>query len=519
MGVGKMVGGIRLGSVALFFAVMLFVAGCGGGGSSETKSSTPPGTLNIALESEPPELDPYLSSAYVDRQVMASIYDKLVDIDENGEVQPMLAESFEVSDDGTEYTFELRDGVKFHDGEPFDAEAVKFNLDRYMEKDSTRSTEVAAIDSVEVEDDMTVKVTLKEPYAPFITVLADRAGIIASPKAIEENDGRISDNPIGTGPFKFVERRKGESITVEKNEDYWKDGLPKVDKIVYKGIDDANVQLQNFRSGELDIIDSIPFVEFKNLQEGGDYVVSNEPGLGYIGIWLNVTQPPFEDKALRQALYQLVDREAIVKAVLRDVGGSPANSPFGKESFAYDEKTDAFEKPSVSEAKKLLEEAGKPDGFSFTLKIDPSPESQQLGQIVQNNFKKAGIEVKLERLEFGTLLEDSDGGDFEALLLGWSGRVDPELNIGPFHETDGDFNDSGYSNPEVDDLLVEARRTSDEAERKKLYGQVVEILHEDVPYLYLFHNNQTTDVAFQGNIKGFKAYPDGILRPATFSKK
>lgn len=133
------------------------------------------------------------------------------------------------------------------------------------------------------------------------------------------------------------------------------------------------MQLQNLRSGELDVIDSIPFVEYKSLQEGGEYDVSSEPGLGYIGIWLNVTQPPFEDKTLRQAVYRLIDRDAIVDAALRNVGGSPANSPFGKASFAYNEETDAYDKPSVKEAKALLEEAGKPNGFSFTLKIDPSP--------------------------------------------------------------------------------------------------------------------------------------------------
>lgn len=507
--------------LALIAVFVLFVAGCGGGGGGEqggSQSSTPAGTLEIALESEPPELDPNISSAYVDRQVMASLYDKLVDIDPKGEIQPMLAKSYEISDDGKTYTFKLEEGVKFHDGEPFDAEAVKFNFDRYMEKDSTRSTEVAPIESVEAVDDMTVEVKMKQPFAPFLAVLTDRAGIMVSPKAVEENDGRISKNPIGTGPYKFVERKRGQSITLEKNEEYWKDGLPKSDKIVYKGIDDENVQLQNFRSGELDVIDSIPYVEFKNLQNDEQYMVSIEPGLGYQGFYLNVTQPPFDDKKLRQAVYNLVDRKAIVQAVLRDIGGEPGNTPFGKASLAYDEESDSFDAPNVEEAKKLLKEAGQ-ENFSFTLKIDPSPANQQLGQVVQNSMKKAGVEVKLERLEFGTLLEQSQNGDFQALALGWSGRIDPDLNIYDFTVTDGDNNDSGYSNPEVDKLLNEARTTLDEGKRKELYTQVMEILHEDVPYVYLYHNNSTTDFAFQGNVTGFEAYPDGILRTAKLGKK
>ncbi|HEU4847551.1 MAG TPA: ABC transporter substrate-binding protein [Rubrobacteraceae bacterium] len=510
-----MIRGFRFGVFALFALVAL--VGCGGGGAPQ--SNTPPNTLYVALEAEPPELDPNLSSAYVDRQVMASLYDKLVDIDENGEIVPMLAKSYDVSDDGKVYTFHLRDGIKFHDGTEFNAEAVKYNLDRYQEEDSVRSTEVEPIESVEAVDEYTVRVTLSEPFAPFLAVLTDRAGIMASPKAIEENNGRISKDPVGTGPFKFVERVRGDHITVEKNPDYWREGLPKIDKIEYRGIEDENVQYQNLQSGELDIIDSIPLVEFKELQESGDYNVSIEPGLGYQGVFLNVTQPPFDNKQLRQAVYRLVDRDAIVKAVLRGVGGEAGNSPFSEQSWAYSEKSDSYPEPSVEEAKKLLEEAGKPDGFSFTLKTDPSPINQQIGQVIQNNLKPAGIDVKLEQEEFGTLLDDSTNGNFQALFLGWSGRIDPDLNIYDFTVTNGDFNDSGYSNPEVDKLLNEARTTSDRARRKELYGQVMEILHEDVPYVYLFHNNQTTDFAMQPTVQGFEPYPDGILRLAGVSKE
>jgi peptide/nickel transport system substrate-binding protein len=215
----------------------------------------------------------------------------------------------------------------------------------------------------------------------------------------------------------------------------------------------------------------------------------------------------------------LVDREAIVKAALRNVLGEPGNSPFSEQSWAHSEESDSYPERSVEEAKALLEKGGEPNGFSFTFKIDPSPINQQVGQIIQNNLKPAGIDVKLEQLEFGTLLEDATSGDFEALYLGWSGRIDPDLNIYNFTVTNGDFNYSGYSNLEVDRLLNEARRTSDRDRRKELYTQVMQILHEDVPYVYLFHNNQTTDFAMQPTVKGFKPYPDGILRLAGVSKQ
>src|SRR5215212_2885793 len=249
-----MIRGFRFGVFALFALVAL--VGCGGGGAPQ--SNTPPGTLYVALGAEPPELDPNLSSAYVDRQVMASLYDKLIDLDQNGEIVPMLAKSYDVSDDGKIYTFHLREGVKFHDGTPFNAEAVKVNLDRYQQEDSVRSTEVEPIESVEVIDPMTVRVTMSEPFAPFLAVLTDRAGIMASPKAIKESGGRISKDPVGTGPFKFVERVRGDHITVEKNPDYWRDGYPKIDKIIYKGIEDENVQYQNRRGASLTLLASSP---------------------------------------------------------------------------------------------------------------------------------------------------------------------------------------------------------------------------------------------------------------------
>lgn len=503
----------------LFAAVAFLIIGCGRGGGGAPSSKTPEDTLVIALEAEPPELDPAYSSAYVDRQVMASLYDKLVDIDENGKIVPMLARSWDVSDDGKTYTFKLRDGVKFHDGTEFNAGAVKANFERYMTKESTRSTEVRAIKSVEVMDPLTVRVNLSEPFSPFLSVLADRAGIMVSPKAVEEQGGRISQNPVGTGPFKFVERRRGQAITLKRNEDYWQEGKPEVQKIEYRGIADENVQYQNLRSGELDIIDSIPFVEFKNLRESGDYKVNIQQGLGYQGFFLNTRQPPFNNKKLRQAVYNLVDREAIVKAALRGVGGDPGNSPFSKASFAYSKESDSYDAPNVQEAKKLLREAGKPDGFSFTWKTGPSPMSQQIGRVIQNNMEAAGIKVKLEQIEFGTLLEQATNGDFQALQLGWSGRIDPDQNIYDFMVTGGNNNDAGYSNPEVDRLLNEARRISDEAKRKELYTRAMEIIHEDVPYVYLYHNNSTTDFAFQKNVTGFTPYPDGILRTVKLNKQ
>src|SRR4028118_1796479 len=226
-----MMKGMRVGAVLLLAVALLLVAACGAGGDGGTQSNTPPGTLEIGIEAEPPELDPNLSSAYVDRQVMASIYDRLVDIDENGKIVPMLAESYEVSDDGTVYTFKLRQGVQFHDGEPFDAEAVKFNLERYQE-DSVRSTEIEPVESVEAVDDSTVQVTLERPFAPFLAVLTDRAGIMVSPKAVEEGGGRVCKKPVGTGPVGVAGRGAGRAA---RPQEAWRPGPVRVRRAGARG--------------------------------------------------------------------------------------------------------------------------------------------------------------------------------------------------------------------------------------------------------------------------------------------
>jgi peptide/nickel transport system substrate-binding protein len=494
----------------LLLAVLITV-GCGGAGSN-----TPPETLNVALMADPPSLDPSLSSGQVDRQVMASLYDKLVDIDQNGEIVLMLAESYEVSDDETEYTFMLREDVTFHDGEPFDAEAVKFNLDRYREDESARNTEVSSIEDVEAVDPSTVRVTLSEPFSPFLSVLTDRAGMMVSPAAVEEAGSDVSTNPVGTGPFRFVERVRGDNVTVERNPDYWQEGLPLLETVIYRGVPDENVQLQNLRSGELDVIDEVPSVEMNGLKDDAEFPLSDRPSLGYQGIHLNTTRPPFDEELLRRAVYTLTDRDAVAAAALQGAGGVPGNSPFGPQSLAYG-ASDEYEGPNVEEATALLEEAGRPDGFTFTLKIGTQPEQQLIGQVVQNIMRQAGIDVRLQRVEFGELLDQAGNKDFEALYLGWSGRVDPDQNIYDNLVSGSDRNYPGYSNEEVDRLLDEARTEGDSGRRKEIYDQVMEILHEEVPYVYLFH--QIDDYAFQPSVEGFTAYPDGILRVAELSKR
>ncbi len=482
-----------------------------GGAAGDAQSDA---TINISLSAEPPKLDPAQSSALVDRQVLNSIFDKLVDLNAEGEIVPMLATEWQVSDDQLTYTFTLREGVKFHDGTDLDAEAVKFNLERGMEEASPRRTELAAVSAIEVVDPQTLKVTLKEPFAPFLSVLTDRAGMIVSPTAAQEMGEDFLSKPVCSGPFKFQERVMGSTITLVRNDDYWQEGLPKAKQIVYKIFTDANTALVNLRSGQVDITDQIPSKEVPGLQSDNKFVVVNEPGMGYQGIWLNTQNPPLDKKEVRQAIAMLINRDALVKVVF---GGTatPGNSPFSPSNLAYGD-SDKYSPPNVEQAKALLAQAGVPNP-SFTLMTGTSAVLAQQAQLIQGFLQPAGINMQIEKVEFGTMLEQMSNGNYQAGALGWSGRPDPDQNIYNFFITGGSSNYANYSNPQVDELLNQARREGDEAKRKALYDQVMEILHEDVPYVYIYHSNNT--FGLNANVIGFTYVPDGIIRTYTLNKQ
>lgn len=514
---------LRMSFTVLLAGALFTTVGCSS--SSNTASPTPDkdtaaavkkgGTLNLSLDADPPKLDPSFSTALVDRMVFQSIYDKLVDLDDKGNIVPMLAEKWDVSPDQKSYTFTLREGVKFHDGTDFNAEAVKFNLDRYMDKASTRRNELQAVDTITVTDPKTIKIDLKQPFAPFLSVLTDRAGMMSSPDAVKKYGDDYLNHPVGTGPFVYKERVKGSTLTVEKNPNYWQKGLPNLDKVVYKIINDSNQALNNLKAGQVDITNVFPTKEIPNFANDAKLSVVNEPGQGFQGIHVNASKAPFDNKELRNAVDLMIDRDAIVKVVLNNAG-KPAHSPYAPTHFAYGD-TDKYEAPNVDKAKELLKKAGKPDGFDFTLKIGTSPTNQQLGQMIQNMLKPAGINVTLEKVEFGTLLEQSKNGNYEAVQLGWSGRPDPDQNIYDWDVTGGAQNYSRYSNKEVDTLLQGARVEGDTAKRKDLYEKAMKILNDEDPYVYLYHSNNVFGVS--KSVKGFTYVPDGLIRTVNLSKQ
>jgi peptide/nickel transport system substrate-binding protein len=484
--------------------------------SASTASSTPKtgGTLNISLSGDTASLDPSSSALGYERQVYQSIYDKLVELDTSGKMVPMLAEKWSISNDKKTYTFNLRQGVKFQDGTDFNAEAVKFNFERNKQDTSPRKNELKFVDKVTVVDPHTVQIVLTQPFSAFLSILTDRSGMMVSPDAVKKYCADFKSNPVGTGPFMLKTYTRGSSIVLDKNPNYWQQGLPKLDQVVFKIFTDPNVAFVNLKSGAVDITDSFPSKEIANMKNDPKSLVINEAGQGFSGLFMNLKKAPFDKVELRQAVDSLIDRDAIVNVALNGAA-IPANSPFVPSQFAYG-NSDKAAKPDLVKAKELLKMAGVQDGFSFKLIYIQNPTLQQVVQMIQAMLKQAGINVTLEALDATAHQDQLVKMNFEAALQTWSGRTDPDQNAYDRFITGGFLNYSKYSNPEADKFLNESRMEDDQAKRKMSYDNLMKTLNTDVPYVFLFHSNYVFGVSKA--VQGYKYVSDGIIRTVNLSK-
>lgn len=461
-------------------------------------------TLTVGLDADPPRLDPALSTALVDRQVMNQIFDKLVDLDVNLKVVPALATSWKVTNSGLTYTFKLKGGVKFTDGTVLDAAAVKYGLDRNRTLEgSARKNEMSSIKEVKVIDAQTVQINLSQPYGPLLAVLTDRAGMIVSPTAARKAGADFQNSPVGSGPFTFVSRVRQDNITLNANKSYW-DGAPKIDKLIYRPFADGDVRYANLLSGAVQAITPIDPKDISKLEQNTKFSVLNYPGIGFQGVWFNVTRAPFNSKNFRQAVAATIDREAIAKSIFYGTV-TPAAGPFPPGTPAASSAI-TVQKPNVALAKQKL--GGKP--LSFTLLTAPGSVNTQLAQVYQAMFAQAGITAKIEQVEFGTLLDRADKQDYDALMLGWSGRPDPDGNIYDFFTTKGTNNQAGYSNKTVDGLLAKARAQTAMSARAATYNVALGTIISDTPYTWVYF--QRNLVASVKGMTGLKPIPDGIIR-------
>jgi peptide/nickel transport system substrate-binding protein len=489
-----------------------------------TPAAAQKGTLVVALNQDPDILDPTLSQSYVGRIVYTAICEKLYEIDENLTVTPQLAAELpQVGDGGRTVTIKLRPGVRFNDGTPMDAAAVKFSLDRHREmKGSNRRSELALVREVEVVDPLTVRLRLAAPFSPLLAILADRAGMPVSPAQARKLEDKFGTAPVCVGPWTFKERIAQDRIVVERSPHYFDPKAAGFDQVIFRIIPNDNVRVANLRSGDIDLMHLVAPSDAVNLRKEGRFEVSSVTGLAYIGLTINLRNktgklnPPGDlgtplanDPRVREALDLSIDREAL-NQVAWEGQYTPGCTPLSPRS-PYHDKARKCPARDVARARQLLAEAGLAGGYALELMIQNDPQQRRVGEVIQGMAREAGFNISLRPTEFASLLKQQDAGTYQVSLIGWSGRLDPDANIHQFQTCKGSLNVTLFCDETVDTLLNRAREVSDQKERFDLYRQAIDRMtgtHRALVYLY--HQNYI--VAFPKNLKGYRAVPDGLIR-------
>ncbi len=472
-------------------------------------------TLRIGLAEDPDILDPTMARTFVGRIVFAGLCDKLFDLDEKLRIVPQLATGYEWSKDHKSLLIKLRPDVTFHDGEKMDAAAVKYNLERHKNmKGSNRRGELAVVSSVDAVDPSTVRINLSAPFAPLLAVLTDRSGMMVSPKAAEAAGEKFGARPVCSGPFRFVERIAQDRMVVERFPNYWNKGQIHFERIVYTPIVDATVRLANLRSGQLDFIERVGPSDIPGLRNDSRFKVARIVEIGYQGITINVGKsdmaqknPLGKDARVREAFELSLDRAAIVKVAMEGEA-QPGNQWVAPTNMFYG-RSAPLPKRNVERAKQLLREAGVPNP-SFTLVVATTSDAQRIGQVVQAMAKDAGFDVKLQSTEFATSLNLADKGQFEALVLGWSGRADPDGNLHTMLSCKGPTNYAGYCKQEVEALIDQSRTSLDPESRAEAYDKIAQQVQKDRPIIYLYHRHWLW--AHTTKLSGLRTVPDGMVR-------
>jgi peptide/nickel transport system substrate-binding protein len=496
--------------------------GAGAATASGAAKATYGGTITFALENDVSNLDPMLSGLFVDRNIHYAMYDSLVRVSPKGDILPWLAEKWTTSADGKAVTFNLRQGVKYHDGTVFDAASVKWNIERYKTgKGSLRTGDLALVDTVEAVDPSTVKFNLKQAFAPLLGALVDRAGMMVSQKVVDAAGADFTLKPFkaGTGPFILTEAVKNDHYTLEKNPDWWgKDDkgnkLPFLDKIVVRPIVDADVRVTNLRTGNAQIL---------NLITGKDVpVVKADPTLTYLEVgsfaWNSLVpnEAPnfiFSDHRLVKAVAMAIDRDEILQKGPAQGVGLVGWGPISPAHFAYDAGFKPWPKADPEGAKKLVAEAlgGKPLEFELLVQSG-DPATLQLAQLIKAQLEKASITANIKTQLFNDIVTLQQAHKHLGMtLVGWSGRLDPDGNTYDFVVTGTPNNDSSYSNAKVDELMKAQRVEPDPAKRKTLLTQAQQIYAVDDPSR-VWYGFGVSPLITVKNLTGMESYPDRIPR-------
>ncbi|WP_078408442.1 ABC transporter substrate-binding protein [Priestia abyssalis] len=516
-------------ALVLVFVLTLSMALVGCSKSESTGSGSKEGekqeggnkqdTLVFGRGGDTVSLDPATATDGESFKVTKNLFNTLIEFGEQDtELNPGLAKEWSVSEDGLTYTLKLQEGIKFHDGTDFNAEAVVFNFNRWKAGNKEQfyyynSQFGDVIQEVKAVDPATVEFKLSRPLAPFFKNLAMSPFAISSPAAVEKYGDKYNENPVGTGAFKFKEWKRNDRIVIVKNEEFWMDGLPKLNQVIFKVIPENSARLNALKTGEVDLIDGVNFTDVPGIESDSNLQTFFRPSLNVAYLGLTSTRGPLKDKKVRQALNHAVDKKALVEAFFAGEA-TPAINPMPEVVEGYNDSIEDYPF-DLEKAKQLLEEAGYPDGFEMELWAMPvprpyMPDGQKVAEALQANFAKIGVKAKIVTYEWATYLDKARAGEADSFLLGWTGDngdADNFLYVLLDKDSIGSNNYTYYQNDEVHDLFIQAQTEVDPAKRNELYQKAQEIIKDDAPWVPLVHSKPA--LAGKANITGFKAHPTG----------
>lgn len=472
-------------------------------------------TLIIAQGAEAKSLDPIASNDVPSHRVFLNIYDTLIQRDKDGNLVPALATSWEQVDPLTLVLY-LRQGVKFHNGEDFKASDVVFSLNRAKEAPALMSF-FGDIDTVTAIDDYTVKITTKEPFGPLVNYLAHKGASILNEKAVKEAGADYGQHPIGTGPYKFVSWRSGDRVVLKANPDYFA-GKPLTENIIFRVITEPTNRTIALETKEVDIAYEIDPIDLQYVKSNPDLVLLEEPAININYLGFNTKKAPFDKKEVREAIAYAIDVPSLIQAVFLGAA-TPSNSPVAPGVPGYNPNAKEY-KQDIQKAKELLAEAGYPNGFKTKITLNDSGVRKNIAVILQDQLKQIGIDVEVEIIEWGAYLDKLARGEQDMFLLGWSSSPDCDSALyALFHSKNhgSSGNRTYYTNPRVDELLDLARASTNQDERNKYYGEIQEIIQEELPLFVLV--NPFDNAGLQKNIQGFYLDLESEHRLANVSKK
>lgn len=467
------------------------------------------GVLKVGLQADPVAFDPHSTSLTATNHIVEHIYGRLVTIDATLSPKPDLAESWEISPDGLIYTFKLRKGVKFHNGQPLVAADVKYSYERVLDP-ATKSTSTAglsSIDKIEAPDDGTVKITLKKPNAAFLVGLWSPNYAIVRKEDVDKNGGNLQKFANGTGPFKFVEYVPNTRVVLERFADYWDTGKPYLDRIEMIPIPDDTARTTAVRTGTVDFIEYAPSKDLMVLKGDKSLALAGDQNtnIRYLGFNLTKKDTPFANPKVRQAISVAIDRQAVVDAAFFGFA-TPTLSVFPPGYWAtLDTPVPA---PDVKKAKQMLTDAGFPNGFKSTIKTwSAYGFLSNAALAVQDQLKAIGITVDVLPEDNGTFIADNNAKNYDMLVSGTSGYVDPNEIMQSNFNTGLASNNSGYSDPEFDKLTTDGVASTKQEDRKKIYAQLQQKLLADNPWVMLYIGSQYE--ASKTYVKGYTHIPTG----------